>query len=214
MNDLFKALEIADIAGVEKALWNGADFKMLNEEGDTVVAAACDHSNEFVKQVISLGADVRLLDVNGRSPLYRAVIQKRPELLRLLLGHGCDLSIEEPHDGDTSLHLAARLGVEECIIIFLHSATAAQLNQFDSDGKSPLIYASMEGHLECVQRLVEAGADINAHDESVIGETALHYAIRGNQQAVQEYLIKRGASVDIPGWMKITPRMLLAERPS
>src|SRR5256885_16870599 len=47
------------------------------------------------------------------------------------------------------------------------------LNRFDDLGKTPLHYAVQDNRLEVVKRLIGAGADVNVHDEHVIGNTPL-----------------------------------------
>ena len=45
------------------------------------------------------------------------------------------------------------------------------VNRFDSIGKTPLHYAVQGEHFDVVDRLIEAGAKVNAHDERWIGDT-------------------------------------------
>ena len=66
----------------------------------------------------------------------------------------------------------------------------------DSDGSNPLHCAAWKGHVEVVEALLDAGAEINAHNENGHwGTTPLHAAAHGNQRAVAELLIKRGADL-------------------
>lgn len=48
----------------------------------------------------------------------------------------------------------------------------ALLDAKDSDGETPLHYAALNGHLDCVKHLVRNGADVNLTDEE--GSTPLH----------------------------------------
>ena len=61
--------------------------------------------------------------------------------------------------------------------------------------KTPLHWASNQGHLKIVELLVEAGADINAKD--LTDWTPLHLAVKENHLKVVEYLVKKGARLDI-----------------
>ena len=47
------------------------------------------------------------------------------------------------------------------------------VNRFDAIGKTPLHYAVREGHLAVIDRLLEAGANPDAHDERWVGDTPL-----------------------------------------
>lgn len=51
------------------------------------------------------------------------------------------------------------------------------MNEGDLRGRKPLHYAALghtAAHVECMQDLVDAGADVNAADEN--GDTPLHLA--------------------------------------
>jgi len=77
------------------------------------------------------------------------------------------------------------------------------LNRFDDLGKTPLHYAVHDNRLEVVKRLIEAGADVNAHDERVIGNTPLNDYARGCSFEMAKVLIDAGADPTIRGWMQM-----------
>ena len=53
------------------------------------------------------------------------------------------------------------------------------------------------GELESVRFMIDSGADVNAFDE--LGETPLHYAVRGPGLDVVEHLVESGAILDHRG---------------
>ena len=57
-----------------------------------------------------------------------------------------------------------------------------------------LIYAAENGHLQCMDNLTQAGADVNAMKES--GYTALHWVCRYGFTECLELLIQQGADVN------------------
>ena len=66
----------------------------------------------------------------------------------------------------------------------------------DKDGSTPLHSAAWKGHVETVRFLLDAGADINDHNQNGHwGTTPLHAAAHGDQRAVAELLIARGANI-------------------
>lgn len=71
------------------------------------------------------------------------------------------------------------------------------LNARDKDGSTPLHCAIWKGHQAAVALLLEAGADVNAHNENDHwGTTPLHAAAHANQAAIAQLLIDGGASVN------------------
>ena len=70
----------------------------------------------------------------------------------------------------------------------------------EDDRNMALLNAAAKGHHECVDKLIEAGADVNAADFT--GLTALMCATQNGQSRCGEMLIKLGADVnqaDHPG---------------
>jgi ankyrin repeat protein len=77
------------------------------------------------------------------------------------------------------------------------------LNRFDELGKTPLHYAVQENHLEVVKWLLDAGANVNAHDERVIGNTPLRDYVHECTFEMAKCLIDAGADPKIRGWMQM-----------
>lgn len=69
------------------------------------------------------------------------------------------------------LHRAAQSGDLASIEALL--GKQYPVNRFDDLGKTPLHYAVQSGRLDVVDRLIQAGANVNAHDERLIGNTPL-----------------------------------------
>jgi ankyrin repeat protein len=66
----------------------------------------------------------------------------------------------------------------------------------DSDGSTALHCATWKGHQDVVKFLLDAGADVNAHNNNEHwGTTPLHAAAHANQAAIAQMLIESGADV-------------------
>jgi len=95
------------------------------------------------------------------------------------------------------LHSAAKGGDEERVKSLLHDENI-DVNKKDH-GYTALMYASMEGHSECVRLLAEARADLNIISDSD-GMTALMYASMEGRSECVEVLIGAGADLDVRGY--------------
>ncbi len=100
------------------------------------------------------------------------------------------------------LHRAAEdgdlAGVEKWL------AAKYPVNRFDFLDKTPLHYAVRGNHFDVIDRLLRAGARINARLAQRAGNTPLRDSIREMSFEMAKYLVKAGADPDIPGWMGIT----------
>jgi ankyrin repeat protein len=83
-------------------------------------------------------------------------------------------------------------------------ASGADLGHFDEIGCTPLHYAVENEHYAVAHLLLEAGANISAHNEERIGETPLGRVADKCTPEMAEFLVANGADPSIPGWMQIT----------
>ena len=78
----------------------------------------------------------------------------------------------------------------------LLAAAPSLIDARDADGSTPLHCAAWKGHAEVAAVLLEAGADVNAHNQnSHWGTTPLHAAAHGNRDAIVRLLIEHGADL-------------------
>ena len=123
--------------------------------------------------------DLRVLPTFRVDLLGRALADRNDSVARFLLEGGMP---------GTSTHLtnAIRNNYLEGVDLLLDSGVAP-----DEDGETDLMTAAGLGFLPIVERLVDAGADVNryAHDDPM--RTASHYAAANGHDDVAEWLIER-----------------------
>ncbi len=78
------------------------------------------------------------------------------------------------------------------------------VNAFDELGKTPLHYAVLGEHFAVVDYLLRHGADVNAHDERVIGDTPLGEAAGTCSLRMARLLVAAGADPTAQGWMRLS----------
>lgn len=100
------------------------------------------------------------------------------------------------------LHRAAADGDVERV----HELLSASYdpNVFDDLDWTPLHYAVEQEHLDVMRALIDAGANVNAHNEERIGNTVLREFADRCSYEVAKCLVEAGADPTIPGWMAIT----------
>ena len=120
--------------------------------------------------------------------LIVAVANDRADEVKRLLARGMDANSVDPN-GDPLLFTAARAGYRATIDVLL--AAKANVNAKNRFGDTPLMAASLNGHLEIVRRLRMHGAELDPR-----GWTPLIYAATGGHDDVVAYLLDEGANIN------------------
>ena len=199
---IFQAIRTFNQEKFEKCLVEKgkAVFTMKNRSGDTPLLF-CAHMgfNYGVVRLLQMGADVNERGVDGETALMKALETKNHRLAVLLISNGADISLRRNNE-QTALHYAAKSGMP-CVMIEEMIKKGLDVNEKDREELTPLILASIYGHIEVAKCLIQNGADIDLCDHR--GQTALHHAIFCVHTAVAEFLVQNGADVtkaDCNGW--------------
>jgi ankyrin repeat protein len=107
-----------------------------------------------------------------------------------LIDHGADLKARLHETDQDILNAAAGRGVADMVRMVLEKDPSGIDNQ-DKWGLAPLHYACRNGHLDVVEELLKAGANVNAVEN--YGFTPLHEAAENGRLAVAQTLIEGGA---------------------
>ena len=142
-----------------------------------LVAGGADPNQVFDKKPPQIQTQGTVVVPPGATPFYRAVKAADLTVMRMLLDKGANAGVAIK-DGGTPLMLAAGGG----------PARAQEEEVVDKAGRADPV--------EVIRMILDAGANINAVNVNQ-ENTALHLAaLKGNDKVVQ-YLISRGARVDI-----------------
>jgi ankyrin repeat protein len=172
-------------------------------EFSIVTLAVLNENIEILKLILKTGYDpnaFNIEDSEGTTSLYWATCQNSFDIVQILIEAGAKVDIEKPQEGITSIHVAAERGFIDILRLLLEKAGGKNIiNSFDFAGNTPLIYAASNNQIEAVHLLIQSGADINAHDESRIGNTALRQAVRYGNYEIVKLLLDSDANPLIPG---------------
>lgn len=135
--------------------------------------------------------NVNTKDVNGRTPLYYAVLKGNYRVVRLLLAAGADVD-SVGKDGRSLLHVCAcrndfPMTLEHLLFM------GADPNIPDTGGVTPLTYALMQKNTSTAHILIMRGADIYVPDAGLYSPSYLLQQ-RYLSVAMQRDVVKKGVS--------------------
>lgn len=134
---------------------------------------------------------------------FSAVTRDDGATVAALLARGFDGNVADPK-GDHALHVAIRDKSVKVVSALLdwNKINVESRNKAD---ESPLMLASLDGHLEIATHLIAMGADVNKP-----GWTPLHYAATHGHLDVMYLLLDKFAYIDAASPNGTTPLMMAA----
>ena len=170
-----EAAFLGNVAIIEKLLKAGADPDSPSADGQTALMVVARTDNvAAAKLLIDHGAHVDAREnQKQQTALMWASAESQPAMVRELIAHGADVN--------------ARSEVYEWLAQ-VSSEPRAQHQSYG--GFTPLLYATREGCLSCVQSLVEGGAKLNLTDPE--GVTPLIMAISQRALRYREIFDREG----------------------
>ncbi|HXB05617.1 MAG TPA: ankyrin repeat domain-containing protein [Puia sp.] len=147
------------------------------------------------ENLLKAGANANLLDSLSRFPLWIAVWNDDPAMVRLLSLNGADVNHPFKNKDEVSLtciDVACQNGSTEIVKILVDHG--AKVNAKGYVGHSPLRIASRNGHLDIVKFLISKGADIDSEGDD--RATPLESAAGKGHLDIVMVLIAAGAKVN------------------
>ena len=170
---LFNSSSSGYLEGVVQALRNGGKVNMRNFHGWTL-----DHW----------------------TPLMAAADKGHTDICGILLAAGADVNEVTTKRKVTALLIAALRGNNTLVKVFL--SWGAKVDAQDKGGATPLFCACHQGHLDCVQTLVRAGANFGIPSGGI--ELPIQVAASRNNVEVVKYLLGHGCTPDMVRKLGIT----------
>jgi ankyrin repeat protein len=201
---------------VRALLERGAKADVINNYGSSPLAEAVKVANaRLVEMLLDAGSNVEEPNQEGQTALMLAARAGSLDVAELLVRHGANVNAREKWRGQTALMWAADARSAELTRFLIdHKADVnarAQANDWPSQmtgeprnqyrpigGLTPLLYAARSGCTECVQALLDAGADPSR--PSPEGVTPLMVAIDNFAFDTAKLLFERGANPHVWDW--------------
>jgi serine/threonine-protein phosphatase 6 regulatory ankyrin repeat subunit B len=160
----------------------------------------------MVTFLLSEGAEANSTDEDGRTPFMLASLGGHLGVVRVLgeaMGGGRVNAEDE--EGSTALHLAASEGHAEVVSFLL--SMGAVIDTVDVDTRTPLMSASVNGHVGVVRVLMEVMGKDELEETDGDEITALHLAADQGHEEVVRVLLDKGAQTSCTDVEGMTPLM-------
>lgn len=205
---LHEAASLGEAKLVELLLRHGANLNAVSTRGDTsLVLALAEKHEEVANMLLDSGADYKISNSDGMSPLHLAVLMNLRSCVQKMLIRGADANETRPTAfGNVPVLSVAikKTPPDQSIIELLlhHGANPLMLHHKRTRVETVLHQSVriLDGS-DIIRTLAEAAKDFTVEDED--GRTVLHLAAqKGNEEAVR-ILLKAGAAADFQSQAKL-----------
>uniref|UniRef100_A0ACD5TJ11 Uncharacterized protein n=1 Tax=Avena sativa TaxID=4498 RepID=A0ACD5TJ11_AVESA len=211
-------------------LEKGADVNARNYCGQTALMHACRHGHwEVVQMLLLFKCNVTRADyLSGRTALHFAAHDGLVRCVRLLLADyvpsvPLDDTASSVADGGDSQANSGSSPTSSLGLKFNEPARLRYINKPADGGITALHMAALNGHFDCMQLLIELGANVSAvtfpygTTSNLIGagSTPLHYAAGGGSLECCQVLLSNGASrltLNCNGWLPMDVARIFGRR--
>ncbi|XP_008285360.1 ankyrin repeat and SOCS box protein 3 [Stegastes partitus] len=176
-------------AGSSSSSSSRAYVNSLTHEGESACYLAAQRGHlAVVRLLLKVHANINQLTNDLSCPLYAAVDSGHGEVVELLVGKGAEVNRAHTASCWTCLHQAVYKGHSEIVRILVN---VCNLEALDDHKISPLFVAAQYGRRECLEILVNAGANVNTQAADLA--TPLLISSQEGHQACVDFLLDHGA---------------------
>lgn len=157
----------------------GADIFAKTNDGKSALHIAAKENNnaEILETLISFGLDVNEEDNAGCTPFMYGVTRPNAEIFKTLIKHGAHLIVKDKL-GQSPLFYAAYLNTNPLVVRTM-LRIGYPVNEKNIEGRTPLMYSSLNVNDEIAGILIDNGADVNEVDAT--GKKAYCYVLEQTQ---------------------------------
>lgn len=188
------ALELKDIAILQKILNKGIDIDLRDNEGKTTLFWTTHYNwSEGTEFLMNHAANPNIPDTSGSYPLHIATSLGLIDMVNLLVKH-CNINARTTNEHKiTALYLAAQDGKLEIVKIL--TGLGADLNIIrETNGMPPLHVAMQKKQTLVAEELLTRGANVNIVDGG--GQIALHWAATLTEVGITQTILAKGTNID------------------
>jgi ankyrin repeat protein len=204
------AVQRSDVDLVARLLRAGATVNVKNRFGSTPMFEAAVAGNAaLLERLLAAGGDVESPGADGQTALMVAARTGQVEAVRVLLNKGANVNASERWHGQSALMWAIVQHHTDVVRELIRSGADVNLRSTVNNwqrqvtgepravyrpagGLTPLLFAAREGCIECIEALLDAGAQVDVADPEAI--TPLNMAVINMHFDAAAALIRRGAN--------------------
>ncbi|XP_066595131.1 uncharacterized protein wtrw [Prorops nasuta] len=185
-----------DPACLAALLQAGCQVDLLSKKGETALHLAAEAGcADNVDLLLDRGASVNLKNHRGQTALHMAARAHSLECVEILLRKGgCDPNVED-NDGRAPLHLALGRSLLAYDVTEFLITWKANVNKVDKYGYTPLHVAALNELSQCVDVLIQHGADLTATTKG--GTSALSIILRKTPTSLNIFKQRLDASITL-----------------
>ncbi|KAK0654868.1 ankyrin repeat-containing domain protein, partial [Cercophora newfieldiana] len=182
-NPLLWAILRDDLAAVELILKAGLETAATGWTDKVAPKALCLAADlgkvpMFTCLLQNLSADVNCRGDKGMTPLMKAALQGRHEMVEELIRLNADPGLKDDQ-GRTAFSLAAAYGQDNIVSLLLARVRSKiDLDGKEKSGRTPLSLAAGNGHEGIVQMLLQLEGEVDVDSRDASGQTPLFWAAR------------------------------------